>query len=72
MAKITSTKVFVNGTGVNPGGNHPNALVEGQTGKGVGELPGKNRPYMTKATENTNPMQKHDMIGSGSKDSVGE
>lgn len=35
----------------------------GGNGKGVGNLPGENQDAGNVATENTNPMQKHDMVG---------
>lgn len=71
--KQTSTKVFVNETKNNKGGNDGNPLKIEANGKGVGNLPGYNTPYMEEASENTNPMQKHNMVGmNGEGNIVGE
>jgi hypothetical protein len=46
----------------NPGNNDATVLKLGANGKGVGNLPGYNQPYMEAASENTNPMQKHESV----------
>lgn len=46
----------------NPGNNDAVALKVGPNGKGVGNLPGYNQPYMEAASENTDPMQKHESV----------
>lgn len=65
--KQTATGVNINGGKINSGGkvatsqkNDLNPLKIVANGKGVGDLPGYNTPYMEETNENTDPMQKHD------------
>jgi hypothetical protein len=68
--KQTSTSVNINGGKINSGGkiasgqrNGANPLKIESNGRGVGELPGYNTPYMEQTSENVDPMKKHDMGG---------
>ncbi len=63
MAK--AGKVLVGGAKgtPNPGGNSDIALKREPNGKGIGDLPGMNQPYMDEAKENTDPMMKHEKVG---------
>ncbi len=64
--KNTTSRILVGsaeGT-PNPGENNADAMKVGPNGKGIGELPGYNQRYMEEAEENTNPMEKHEKVGS--------
>lgn len=46
-----------------PTPNHPGGNGNMDNGKGVGDNPGKNAPYMSQASENTDPMHKDNAVG---------
>lgn len=62
--KQNTGRVLVGGAtdSTNPGNNDAVALKLGKNGKGIGELPAYNKPYMEAASENIDPMKKHESV----------